>query len=285
MVTLARKASQPPNRPEQDRIAGLLCRSRVFGSLPPEHLSYLVHQSTLLSLAERERIFSQGDEGRTVMVTLEGYVKLSSSTWAGREIVLELAGPGSLFGELSPLDGCCRAADAHALTACRLLSIEARLFMRTIAPVPDAILGLVELLSFRLRNVTEQMADSLDLPGAQRLAKLLIKLARLHSHSIGDEVRIDLPLSQRELGAMTGLTRESINKHLSGWRDEGLIRISDRCITVLDRRGLERRVRDGTQEEQAVRARGEQASPELWTRASATIDSSRRAAAILERLP
>ena len=32
---------------------------------------------------------------------------------------------------------------------------------------------------------------------------------------------------------MTGLTRESINKHLSGWRDEGLISISDRCVTLL----------------------------------------------------
>jgi len=150
--------------------------------------------------------------------------------------VLELAGPGSVFGELAVLNGWQRSADAYALTACQLLSIEARLFTQTIARVPEAMFGLFGVLSHRLRRATEQVTDGVDLPGPQRLAKALIHLAGLYSHPVEVGLQIDLLLSQRELGAMTGLTRESINKLLAGWRDESLIRLSDGAITLLDLR-------------------------------------------------
>jgi CRP/FNR family cyclic AMP-dependent transcriptional regulator len=287
MDTLAQKADQPTGRHEEDEIVRLMGRSRVLHCLPQEEQRGLARRSTLLRFGERDLIFSQGEEGRTVMVLLQGYVKLSSSTAGGREVVLELAGPGSLFGELAVLTGWCRAADAHALSACQLLSIEARLFTRTLARVPEAMFGLLRMFSSRLRTVTEQMTDGVDLPGPQRLAKVLLKLAGLHSHAVADGLQIDLQLSQRELGAMTGLTRESINKHLSGWRDEGVIRISGGCITLVDRAGMERRALESTQEDARSRScsRGETSPRGLWTRSSAVAAVCPRPVLRLQRPP
>ena len=227
-----------PGRSAEDEIIRLMGRHKVLHCLTQDDLRSLVRQSALLWFRERELIFSQGEEGRSVLAVVQGYVKLSSSTEGGREVVLELAGPGNVFGELAVLNGWRRSADAYALTACQLLSIEARLFTQTIARVPEAMFGLFRVLSRRLRQANEQVTDSVDLPGPQRLAKAFIKLAALSSHPVADGLQIDLQLSQRELGAMTGLTRESINKHLSGWRDEGLIRLSDRAITLLDLHAL-----------------------------------------------
>jgi len=73
-----------------------------------------------------------------------------------------------------------------------------------------------------------------DLPAPARLAKALFRLAALHSHPVPGGLRIDLMLSQRELGGMTGLTRESINKHLSGWRDSGWVQLDERAIVLSD---------------------------------------------------
>jgi CRP-like cAMP-binding protein len=252
MNTLAPKAIHSPSRAWEDETIRLMNRNRILHCLMPEDLRALVRGSTLVRFRERDVIFSQGEEGRSVMVLLQGYVKLSACTAGGREVVLEIAGPGRVFGELAVLNGWRRSADAHTLAPAQLLSIDARVFTQIVARVPEAMFGLFRLLSRRIRQATEQVTDSLDLPGPQRLAKALIKLAALSSRPVEDGLQIDFQLSQRELGAMTGLTRESINKHLSGWRDEGLIRISDRCITLIDPSSIERRAREIAHEERAI---------------------------------
>src|SRR5690348_10584485 len=184
-----------PGRSAEDEIIRLMGRHKVLHCLTQDDLRSLVRQSALLWFGERELIFSQGEEGRSVLAVVQGYVKLSSSTEGGREVVLELAGPGSVFGELAVLNGWRRSADAYALTACQLLSIEARLFTQTIGRVPEAMTGLLRVLSHRLRRATQQVTDGVDLPGPQRLAKALIHLAGLHSHPVEVGLQIDLLLS------------------------------------------------------------------------------------------
>ena len=76
-----------------------------------------------------------------------------------------------------------------------------------------------------------------------RLAKALLHLATLHSDHVNGGVHICFRLSQRELGAMTGLIRESINKHLNAWRGVGWIEIAGRSVTLRDMSALEDFVR------------------------------------------
>jgi len=236
--------SQAPAGTAQDAILRLLDGHRFLRRLRADELRTLIRQSPVLSFQERDVIFAQGDPGGTVMVIVEGYVKLSSSTFGGREVVLEVAGPGAVFGEVAVLNDWPRSADAAALSACRILAIEGRQFIRAISQAPEAMFEIIRLLSERLRTTTEQMTDGLDLPAAARLAKALMHLAALHSHPVKEGLRIDFQLSQRELGGMTGLTRESINKHLATWRDAGWVSLSDRHVTVRSPQRLQDLLRD-----------------------------------------
>ena len=237
----------PPIAPagkHEEEILRLLEGHRFLRRLPREELHALIRQASVLAFAERDMVFAQGDTGGTGRVMVEGYVKLSSSTFGGREVVLEVAGPGAVFGELAVLNEWPRAADAAALSACRLLSIDGKQFVRTLVRAPEAMFEIIRLLSERLRSTTEQMTDGLDLPAPARLAKALMHLAALHSHPVKSGLRIDFQLSQRELGGMTGLTRESINKHLAAWRDSGWVTLSDRYVTVLNPQRLQDLLRD-----------------------------------------
>ena len=212
----------------------LVAANPVLGCIPTDDLRALVRSSTLLMVDAREILFGQGDAGPSVLIVLQGHVKLSLTTGGGREAILDVAGPGDLFGELAVLNGWPRAADAVALSPCRLLSIDGRRVTEALTRAPEALLALIRLLSGRLRTATEQMTDAVDLPAPARVAKALTYLAALHSRIDATGLHIALPLSQRELGALTGLTRESINKHLAALRDGGAIRISGQDITILD---------------------------------------------------
>ena len=100
------------------------------------------------------------------------------------------------------------------------------------------------LLGDRLLAVTERGMDAVSLPAPVRLAKALLHLAELHPQPVTGGVHIGVRLSQRELGAMTGLIRESINKHLKAWRAAGWIELADGSVTLRDLAALQSFVRD-----------------------------------------
>jgi len=229
----------PPVGGEQ-ALLRLARQSGVLGCLPEQDLLPLLRHANLRHLRAREVLFSLGEEGSSIVLVLEGYMKLSSVTPCGREIVLEIAGPGRVFGELAVLNDWPRSADAVALSACRVLIVDGPQLMRAMMRSPESILATTRMLSVRLRAATEQIIDAVTLPAPARLAKALLYLAALHSHDDPTGLHIDFELSQRELGGMTDLTRESINKHLSAWREDGWVRLVGKTITLTDVAALQR---------------------------------------------
>jgi CRP-like cAMP-binding protein len=229
----------PPVGGEQ-ALLRLARQSGVLGCLPEPDLLALLRQSSLRYLRTRETLFTLGEAGSTVVLILEGYMKLSSVTPCGREIVLEIAGPGRVFGELAVLNDWPRSADAMALSQCRLLLVDGRQMVAAMMRSPETLLAAIRLVSQRLRSATEQLVDGVALPAAARLAKALLHLAALHSHVDDQGLHIDFELSQRELGGMTDLTRESINKHLSTWRDAGWVRLVGKTVTITDLEALQK---------------------------------------------
>lgn len=223
----------PGNASGLDEAAyALVAGNRVLRFIPEADLRALVRRSRVMNVEAREQVFEQGDEGRSVLVVLAGYLKLSSTTQGGREAILDIAGPGSVFGEIAVLNDWPRAAGAVTLSPARLLSIDGAAFTQTLLRTPEALLAMVRLVSDRLRTATQQMTDAVDLPASTRVAKALVYLGALHSRVEEAGLRIEFQLSQRELGGLTGLTRESINKHLASFRDAGWIRLAGQDIVL-----------------------------------------------------
>jgi CRP-like cAMP-binding protein len=231
-------------RDRGDAILNAIRAQGILGLLPERDLLALVHQSSTRSLPKNRVLFRSGDEGRSVVLLLQGYVKLSTMTPNGREVVLEIAGPGSIFGELAVINRTPRQADATTLTSCRVMAIDGALFRRSLAATPEAMFAAMRLLADRLSAITAREMDWVSLPAPVRLAKALLRLAKLHSARVEDGVQIGFRLSQRELGAMTGLIRESINKHLKAWRAAGWVELCGGGVTLRDVRALQDYVRD-----------------------------------------
>jgi CRP-like cAMP-binding protein len=219
---------------DRAEVMGWMGRNKALRALDRASLEGLLAYAQVRPLRARGRLFAAGDAGSALYVVLSGWIKLSRTGPGGRDVVLELAGPGSLFGELAVLCGLPRAADAVALSACRVLAIDGRAVIAALRAHPDALLALVRLLGERLARTTTQMEDSVFLPAEPRLARVLLRLAALDPRPSRAGLVIDLGLSQSDLGELTGLARESINKLLGGWRDQGAIALNGRTLTLVD---------------------------------------------------
>ena len=117
--------------------------------------------------------------------------------------------------------------------------IERRSFIPFLVSNPEVALRLLAVLCDRLRRTTEQVEDMLfrDLPS--RLAKKLLSLAATSGERSERGLRVATRLSQRELGAMVGMSRESVNKQLRQWQVEGIITSEHGCILLADERTLQ----------------------------------------------
>ena len=162
----------------------------VLGLLSEKEQLALMRQS-LIRRYPKNRVLFRGYDGRSVVLVLHGYVKLSVMAAKGREAVIEIARPGTIFGELAVLNGMLRRADATALTPCRVMLIDGRLFRRVIASTPEAMFAIIRLLSERLSIANAWGMEIGSLPASVRLAKARSVSAGALSH---------VPCSGRRLG-------------------------------------------------------------------------------------
>lgn len=223
----------PSDYIDKAEVLAWLSRNRALKALDRPALEGLLGFARPTVLRSRAVLFREGDEGGAMFLVLNGWIKLTRTGPNGRDIVLELAGPGSLFGELAVLCGLKRAANATALSTTRALAIDGRAVIAAMRAHPDALLAVVHMLGERLARTTAQVEDSL-LPAEARLARALLRLAALDPRPAKGGLTIDLGLSQSDLGELTGLARESINKLLSAWRDQGTLSLDGRTLTLID---------------------------------------------------
>ena len=225
---------------EQDDWPKLLGKQFLFAPLAPAELERLLGFAHLAQFRAGKAIFTQGSPGDSLIVVLEGEVRISAPSADGREVVFAVIEPGQSFGEVALLDGKDRTADAIAQTDCRLLVIHRRDFVPFLKEHPDIPLRLLPILCAQIRRMSEHVQDALFLDQPARLAKKLLSLAAERGQATRQGTRIESRLSQRQLGNLVGIPRETVNRQLRQWQAAGLIAIAEGAITVKDAAGLRR---------------------------------------------
>jgi CRP/FNR family cyclic AMP-dependent transcriptional regulator len=216
--------------PQNSKLA-VLRKHPIFCDLDPEAFDQLCRYAKLTTLKRGATICSKGDPGNSMIAVISGTVKISVSSAEGRSAILNLIGPGEIFGEMSVLDGQARSADATANTSCELFVIDRREFLPFLRGQPELAMKFIELLCARLRWTSDQVEQLIlqNLPG--RLASALLRLTEKHRLATGSRT---IAITQQEISEMVGMTRESINKQLRAWAAREWVRLEHGAIVVLD---------------------------------------------------
>ncbi len=196
----------------------------LFARVPAPDLAPLADRLILRKFRAGQSVFHQGDEGTSLYVIKSGRVKIALISDEGRELLVALLQEGDFFGELSLLDSHPRSATALALTDTETYVLTREDFLTFLRRSPETALAVAGAIAERLRQADERLAENafLDLP--QRLGRCLLHLAETNGRVSPDGIILDLPLSQRELADLVGVTRQSVNKVLSQWERAGVLR-------------------------------------------------------------
>jgi CRP-like cAMP-binding protein len=192
----------------------------------------------------RQRLFREGEPGDYVVAIRSGRVKVSVQTRSGREILLAVKEPGDLVGELSAIDGRPRSATAIALEPVDALVVPRSAFAEFVEGHPRIAVRLLRTLAAQIRDADRRSVDRDTGDITCRVARRLVDLAERLGEHRGSGVEITLALSQDDLAAWVGATREATSRALGRLRAEGWLTTGRQRIVLTDLAALRLRARE-----------------------------------------
>jgi CRP/FNR family cyclic AMP-dependent transcriptional regulator len=166
-------------------------------------------------------IFAQGSPATSVMYLVEGTVRLSVLSHAGKEAVVTLLDAGDFFGEGCLAGQTQRMATATAMTPSTILVVEKPEMVRQLHTQPAFADRFVTHMLTRNIRIEEDLIDQLFNSSEKRLARTLLLLARYGEPEASHRA---LPkVSQEVLAEMVGTTRSRVNFFMNKFRKLGFI--------------------------------------------------------------
>jgi len=185
----------------------------------------------VLSLPKGEKIFAQGDSADAIFFIQSGKVKISVVSTAGKEAVLVIIGPHNFFGEGSLVGQSLRMSTATTLESSTVFRVEKLAMIRALHD--QAVLSEKFMAALLVRNLDleEDLCDQLFNHSEKRLARVLLKLARMREHNAIPDAKMPV-FSHETLAAMVGTTRSRITHFMNKFRTMGLIDYDSDGFTV-----------------------------------------------------
>ncbi len=217
-------------RPTDLKLTGLIGTLRcaqLFSGLPAEDLMVIAGFTQTVSLTKDEYLFHEGEPSRGCYLVQSGAINVHRVNAAGKEQVIHVFRSGESLAEASLASPTGYPANARAVEPSTVLLIPKAPILDLIGRRPDLALRMLGSMSAHLR-VLVGMLDDLTLKDVEtRMLNWLVKHAREAKHGV-----IKLPGTKRVLAAELGTSSETLSRTLARLRDQKLISVSGKNITV-----------------------------------------------------
>lgn len=204
----------------------------VLGVLDDSDRHFLAERSRRRSIDKGQILFTEGDVSDSVLILIAGHMKVLVYSKEGGEFIVNTVAPGETIGEVGVLSGGPRSATVQATEPSVVLSLPGSVIIDLIRQRPDLALALLQRLSEMVRRITGVATELVFLDLKQRVARFLL----LRASDAPPEGRS--ALTQSEVAASIGASRQRVNACLRDFEKLGWISLASRRLVVLDREAL-----------------------------------------------
>ncbi len=187
-----------------------------------------------LSYETQQTVFYEGHLCLGLYLLCVGKVKLTRSSARGQRQIVRILGPGELIEKQAFGARALHEVTCETLEPSRVCVIDKERYFAVIQRSPQLAIKLIQLLSNELRVNLDQLDQFTFQTARERLAGLLLELDDRFGKKSADRVQVGLTLKREEVAEMAGITVETAIRLLSVFRDEGLLTIDGRAITLLN---------------------------------------------------
>jgi CRP/FNR family transcriptional regulator len=187
-----------------------------------------------LDYASHQTVFYEGHVCLGFYLLCAGKVKLTRSSARGRRQIVRILGPGELIEKHAFGERALHEVTCETLEPSQVCVIDKERYLAVIHRNPQLAIKLIQLLSNELRVNMEQLDQFTFQTARARLAGMLLELDDRFGKKCVGQAQVGLTLKREEVAEMAGITVETAIRLLSVFRDEGLLTIDGRAITLLN---------------------------------------------------
>jgi CRP/FNR family transcriptional regulator, cyclic AMP receptor protein len=184
----------------------------------------------IVTVPNKEAVFTQGDAADSVFYIQGGKVRLTVVSKIGKEATLGILREGEFFGEGSLAGQSLRMGSATAMSDCEILRIDKKVMMDALHQEHELSDMFVAYLLSRNIRYEEDLVDQLFNSSEKRLARVLLLLAHFGKEGVPETV---IPkISQETLAEMIGTTRSRVSFFMNRFRKLGFVNYGGAGLAV-----------------------------------------------------
>lgn len=199
----------------------------LFLGLQEDDLCALVDKAAIRTFPKNAIVISEGDFTGSLYVVLSGKVKVCLGDESGKELILDIKGPGGYFGEMA-LDERPRSASVVTLEPSQFAVISKTDFEHLLLEHPEISLHVIKNLIHIVRGLNKNVRSLAMLDVYGRVSRLLLDLAVDQEGTLV----ISEKLTQQDMANRVGASREMISRIFRGLTFGGYIKVEGKKITI-----------------------------------------------------
>ena len=203
----------------------------MFTDLEPAEACILTEHTLTRSYPANSILINEGDQTDSLYVIVEGEVKVYACDENGKEVILNILGPGEYFGELSLVDDQPRSASVMTLAPTKAMIISKSNFKQCLADNTDLAFNLIRALTKQVRALTDNVKSLALMDVYGRVAHVLLDLA---VDKDGVKV-VEQKLTHQDIANMVGASREMVSRILKDLTRGGYISVDKKSITIKEK--------------------------------------------------
>ena len=200
----------------------------MFSELEPSDAHLLTERTHTRNYPANSILINEGDQTDSLYVILDGEVKVYASDESGKEVILNILGPGEYFGELALVDDSPRSASVMTLKPTKVMIISKQSFKQCLAENSELAFNLIRNLARQVRGLTDSVKNLALMDVYGRVARTLLDLAT----EIGGKQVIEQKLTHQDIANMVGASREMVSRILKDLSRGGYITVNKKSITI-----------------------------------------------------
>ncbi len=221
-----------------DERARALKSNPVFAGLPVREIDALAAATREEPCRARDYVFMEGDPAQWLCIVKSGRIRIVRHSRAGNDVVLELLGPGEIFGGVAVIEKRPYPATAQAIEASVILKIPAQALIALSERHTSIIRELALMIGRRLRAAHDSIRSLASDPVEARLAATLLRLALRDGVRSAAGLALPFHLTRQSLADMCGTTVETAIRVMSRWTRDGLVVDEGGRLAVADLEAL-----------------------------------------------
>lgn len=204
----------------------------IFDGMDDSQMKMVEKITTMSKIGKHHPIYFPEEPSNNIFFLKEGHVKLYRLHEDGREVILDILGPGEIFGELSMIDQGERSEAAETLDDALVCSISRKDFEGMLLHNPNLNLRLTKWIAFRLRRFEEKMGDLAFKDVTKRIISFLVRYAEDFGKIKEGTVQVSSALSHQDIAYLTATSRQTVTTVLNDLRQKGFIDFTRKTLTI-----------------------------------------------------